>query len=156
MKLISRLRGHRFCAFCKTQRRIYVKKHVDLTNVLLSIIFAAVTAFIFWGQPDGQVLILFCLFISSAEVFVYLRWRMAIVCSLCGFDPLIYKRSPEKAAKRVNSFFKEHAESPQFWLTRSPLLETQKRIRAHEKKAARRESMAQKAKSSALDRAKTV
>lgn len=136
MKLISRLRGRCFCAFCKAERKIYLKKHVDLTNVGGAVLLAMTAGQVIWGAPDPRALVLFCIAIVSGEVFVYLRWRASLVCNLCGFDPIIYKRSPEKAAQAVRAFFDERSENPNFWLSRSPLLERQKQKRAQERKEA--------------------
>jgi hypothetical protein len=133
MKLISRLQDQRFCAYCKTPRRVYVKKHVDLTNVLGVIVLAAVITQAYWGGADPRGLFVFCLLIMSGEVFVFLRWRASITCRLCGFDPVVYKRSPERAAALVNQFFKAQAENPQFWLSKSPLLEVHRRMRVEER-----------------------
>jgi len=135
MKLISRLRGRCYCAFCKAERKIYVKKHVDLTNVVGAILLAMAVGQAYWGAPDPRALVLFCVTIVALEVFVYLRWRASLICSLCGFDPIIYKRSPEQAAQRVRAFYREREENPQFWLSRSPLLERKRAARVQERKA---------------------
>ncbi len=112
-----------------------MKKHVDATNVGCAIAFALTSAFAAWGTPDPRGFVIFGLFVLAAEVFVYLRWRMSVVCSMCGFDPVLYKRSPARASDRVKEFFKEQVENPEFWLTKSPLLKVQKRIRANERVA---------------------
>ncbi|NJM10451.1 MAG: hypothetical protein HC883_06285 [Bdellovibrionaceae bacterium] len=135
MRLISRLRGRCFCAFCKAERKVYVKKHVDLTNVVGAILLSMAVSQAYWGAPDPRSLVLFCLTIVVLEVFVYLRWRASIICNLCGFDPVIYKRSPELAAQRVRAFYQEREETPEFWLSRSPLLERKRQGRVQERKA---------------------
>jgi hypothetical protein len=150
MWLISRLRDYRYCAFCKTPRRVYVKKHVDLTNVVCAVLISTTLAFGLWGEPDPRGLGIFCVFIAGAEIFVFMRWRMAIICKMCGFDPALYKKSKEDANLKVQEFFKEQIENPQFWLTKSPLLTVQKQIRANEKKAIEREIISRRAKSSSL------
>ena len=136
MKLISRLRGRCFCAFCKAERKVYLKKHVDLTNVVGAVLLSTLVGQAYWGSPDPRALVLFCVTILLSEVFVYLRWRQSVVCSLCGFDPVVYKRSPERAAKLVRSFYEERQGNPDFYLTRSPLLERKRRELAKERKAA--------------------
>ena len=143
---ISRLRDHRYCAFCKVLRRVYVKKHVDLTNVLWSALFAAAVAFVYAGQMDPVALMLFVVALGAAELFINMRWRMNMVCNLCGFDPILYKRSNAKAAAAVKEFFREQVENPQFWLTKSPLLDVQKRIRLQEKKNLEMKIVANRAK----------
>jgi hypothetical protein len=156
MKVISRLRQRCYCAFCKTARRIYGKKHVDVTNVVMALVFALVTTFAFFGEPDARGLGLFCLFVVGAELFVYLRWRLNIVCNLCGFDPVLYKKSPDMASERVREFFKEQMDNPEFLLSRSPLLQLHKRIRDNEMKTIEYELLLRRTKSSSLAANKSV
>lgn len=134
MRLISRLRDQRYCAFCKSPRKLYVKKHVDLTNVVGVLLVSAAITYAMWGGPDPRGVLVFVTFILTGEIFIYLRWRAAIVCRLCGFDPVVYKKSPEKAAQLVNQFFREQAENPSFWLSKSPLLQLHRRLREEEKR----------------------
>ncbi len=136
MKLISRLRGRCFCAFCKADRKVYVKKHVDLTNVVAAVLLAMIVGQAYWGEPDPRALMLFCLTIVGSEILIYMRWRSSLICSLCGFDPVVYKRSPQDAARMVRAFFAEKQDNPDFWLTRSPLVERKRQMRAQERKAA--------------------
>lgn len=134
MRLISRLRDRRFCAFCKSPRRVYLKKHVDLTNVLASGLLTGAVTMAFWNDLDPRGLAIFGMLMLFSELLVYLRWRLAIVCRKCGFDPVLYKRSPEAAAARVREFFNTQMENPAFQLSSSPLLELYKKQRAIEKK----------------------
>lgn len=134
MKLISRLRDQRFCAFCKSPRKLYVKKHVDLTNVVGVILVTMAVTYAAYGGPDPRGVFLFGIMIASGEIFIYLRWRNSIVCRMCGFDPVIYKRSPERASALVNQFFKEQAENPAFWLSKSPLLDLHRRLREDDRR----------------------
>jgi hypothetical protein len=150
MLIHFRLKGRRYCAFCKAPRRIYLKKNIDLTNVLLSGAFAIVVTVAAWGNLDPMAILVFCVSLAAAETFVHLRWRRNIICGLCGFDPVTYKRSPEAARVQVKQFFKEQVENPQFWLTKSPLLVVQKRIRENEKRALEHQIILNRAKSSSL------
>ncbi len=144
MALFSRLHDRRYCAFCKVLRRVYVKKHVDVTNVVGAILFSTSLAYTVWGEPDPRGLVIFCLFIVGSEFFVYARWRTAIKCKMCGFDPILYKKSQALASLRVREFFNEQVENPEFWLTKSPLLRVQKGIRQNEKKAIEMQIMARR------------
>jgi hypothetical protein len=146
----SRLRDQRYCAFCKAKHRVYLRKHVSLTNVVLAAVFTLLVTYAIFAEPDPQGLMIFCVFVIGAEIFVYLRWRMSIVCSMCGFDPILYKRSPAKASAKVAAFFKEQVDNPEFWLSRSPLLNLQKRIRAQEKKNLEHQIISNRIKSSSL------
>lgn len=148
MTLISRLRDHRYCAFCKSQRRVYLKKHIDLTNVLGSILLSGAIAHAYYGQPDPRGLVIFCILIGFGELFVFLRWRVAVVCRLCGFDPVLYKRSPEQASNRVREFFTKQMNNPEFQLSKSPLVKLHRQMRENERARMMRELMGIKKQSS--------
>lgn len=134
MTLISRLRDQRFCAFCRSPRKIYAKKHVGPTNVLGLLMVSLAISEAAWEGPDPRVVVLFSVLIASAEVFIYLRWRAALACRLCGFDPVIYKKSPAQASEMVNAFFRAQSENPGFWLTKSPLLDVHRRLREDQRR----------------------
>lgn len=134
MGYFSRLHQQCYCAFCKSERRIYAKKHVSLTNVLAASFLATTLTYAYFGGPDPRGVTMFCIFVGIAEIFVYSRWRMSMSCNLCGFDPVIYKRSPEAAAQKVRAFYEEKSRDPQFYLSRSPLLEIQRKKAEHERK----------------------
>jgi hypothetical protein len=133
MGIFSRLHESCFCAFCKAERRVYSKKHIGLTNVLAAMLLSSGITFVFWGELDPRGLMLFCLTMVGSEVFIFFRWRSSLVCRLCGFDPVIYKRSPERAAARVREFYEKASQNPNFQLSRSPLVERQKQQRQIEK-----------------------
>ena len=42
-----------------------------------------------------------------SEIFIQLRWRLTVACPRCGFDPVLYVKDPEKAARRVRQFYDE-------------------------------------------------
>jgi hypothetical protein len=152
----SRLREPCFCAFCKAKRKVYTKKHIGLTNVACAAVFALTTTYAAYGDPDPVGIMIFCVYVMGAEIFVYYRWRQSVICSMCGFDPIVYKKSPAKASLRVGEFFKEQVENPEFWLSKSPLLALQKRIRAQEKKQLEAQILTNRAKSSSLAPTKTL
>lgn len=124
----SRPRERCYCAFCKSERQIYVKKHISLTNVVECLLLAVSIAYVYFGEPDPRLVVLFGIFILAGETFVYLRWRNAVICKLCGFDPILYKRSPELAAGKVREFFESRMNKPEFLLSRTPLHELRRRI----------------------------
>ncbi len=72
---------------------------------------------------DPRALVLFGLFIGAGEVFTYLRWRMSMSCKYCGFDPVLYKSSPARAREKVKAFYESRIGTPEFLLSKSPLLE---------------------------------
>lgn len=150
MKLFSRLFEHRYCAFCKSPRRVYAKKHIDLTNVLASSALSGVVSVAFYGQLDPRALLFFCLVTALGESFIYFRWRLSLVCRLCGFDPVVYKRSPAAAAARVRAFFEEQIANPKFQLSKSPLLELHRQQRIRERKNLERRLALERKKSQVL------
>lgn len=150
--MISRLREHRYCAFCRSPRRVYVKKHVDLTNVVLAGVFSAFVTLAYWGEVDPRGLMMFCLITGISELMIYFRWRLGVVCKMCGFDPIVYKRSPDQAALRVRQFFEEQVGNPRFQLSKSPLLELHRRQRARERKLMELRSHVVRSKVPVVDR----
>jgi len=134
MKAKSRQRVRCFCAFCRSPRSVYDTKHIGLTNVLGAILLSMGISQVYYGTPDPRGLVVFCLLVVIGETFVYLRWRNGVICKLCGFDPVIYKKSPELAAERVRQFFAEQSVRPEFWLSASPLVEVYRQKREQEKR----------------------
>jgi hypothetical protein len=134
MRLINPIRGRRFCAFCKSPRKIYIKKHIDATNVVLTLALAIGLSYVFFGGLDPRVVVLWPTIIIGAEVFIYLRWRSSLTCTLCGFDPVAYKRSPAEASLKVGQFFNSKTKSADFMLSRSPLLAVHKEQQDNQRK----------------------
>lgn len=105
-----------YCAFCRLERNVYAKKHVDWTNVLWSFLVSVLLMLTIWGEFEPKFLVIFTICISIAEVFVHIRWRMALPCPHCGFDPLLYKVDREKAAAIVKENLEKLRTSGQFLL----------------------------------------
>ncbi len=96
--------------------------------MLSSFMLASGISVVAFGRLDPKALVFFCLFVMMSEFFVFVRWRRSVVCHMCGFDPIIYKSSPARASLRVQQFFKEKQQDPQFMLSRSPLLGLQQKL----------------------------
>lgn len=90
-----------FCAFCRLERNVVIKKRSDWTNVALSLMTAAILTFATWQSLDPRGVIYFVIAIVGSEIFIHFRWRMGISCPHCGFDPVLYKTNRELAATRV-------------------------------------------------------
>ena len=90
-----------FCAFCKSPRRIYKKKNINLFNILACALGSALLMLALWQEFDPKVILLFVLFLAITETFLQLRWRLTVVCKQCGFDPVLYLKNSEAAAKKV-------------------------------------------------------
>lgn len=115
---------------------VYVKKHIDLTNVLVMALLSFGVTSVIWGTFDPRAIAMCPVLLIGMEIFIFLRWRISIVCRLCGFDPILYKKSPAMAAKKVNEFYKESIQNPRFFLSRSPLLEVYRQQLLQERKTA--------------------
>lgn len=110
-----------------------------MTNVLATALLSGVLSMAVYGEMDPRALLFFCLVIVLKEMFIFFRWRVAVVCKLCGFDPVLYKRSPARASARVREFFTEQVRNPSFQLTKSPLLELHRRLKTAERKVLERQ-----------------
>lgn len=101
-----------FCAFCRSERTVYRKRHVSATDVFLSLVASALLSFIAWQDIDPRMVVFFVLAVVVSELFVTFRWRFSIACSKCGFDPVLYRKKPELAVQRVKAFYAEKANDP--------------------------------------------
>lgn len=90
-----------YCAFCRLERGVCRKRHVNWTNVVLCAFSTAVVMFLIWNRIEPKAVILFAISLMFAEVFVHLRWRLTLTCPHCHFDPALYKRNPALASLHV-------------------------------------------------------
>jgi len=90
-----------YCAFCKIKRNFYDKKHITWTNVWLSLLCAIITMFFIWQVFEPRIIVFFIFYLTLAEMFVQIRWRLSVVCPHCGFDPVMYLKNPNMACKKV-------------------------------------------------------
>lgn len=107
-----------FCAFCRTPRRVSIRKRMGILNLFLSVLSGLLISFIWFQGFDPRAILFILLSLVIGEMFLQLRWRLAIVCKACGFDPVMYVRDPEKAAIKVKNFLDEKKNDPSRLLTR--------------------------------------
>jgi len=115
--------GHRkecLCAFCKTPRVVHTKKGIGFLNIVASALGSLIFMAALFQGFDPRVLFIFVVFLAVSEIFVRLRWRLNIVCPECGFDPALYIKEPDRAAKKVKAHLEKRAEDPKS-LLKSPL-----------------------------------
>ena len=103
-----------FCAFCRLERRVYTKKNISWTNVVLALLCSLLLTLIVWGGIDPRAFLIFIFLLICSDVFIRFRWRMALACPHCGFDPLLYKRDPDETVKRVKLRLDEVRRSEQY------------------------------------------
>jgi hypothetical protein len=116
-----------YCAFCKLPRQVYRKRGVSLVNILQSLGMSAGLSFIFWRELDPRAMIFFVALLGFMEVGILLRGRAELQCPHCGFDPVMYKRSPEKTSEHVKKTIEARKEDPEVWLARKPPIRVGKR-----------------------------
>lgn len=110
---------------------VYTKKHVGIFDVLLAASASLLAGVIVWQDFDPRVLVLFAFGLGGAELFIMLRWRLSVSCTRCGFDPVLYKKAPTRAAARVKEFMALQREDPMSAFSPPP------KLPFHRKKAER-------------------
>lgn len=63
-----------------------------------------------------------------AEVITQIRRRLSLVCRKCGFDPLLYLKSPKLASERVRAVFESRLKNPNILDKKLPVLENRKAV----------------------------
>ena len=114
------LRKSCYCAFCKVERKVYANKHLGLIDMIGLIGMGVVFTFAIFKSFDPRGLFIVGLLLVIGEAFSQVKWRTAMVCRNCGFDPVVYVRNPDQAGLKIKAFLEKRAESPEF-LLRPPI-----------------------------------
>ncbi len=110
-----------YCAFCKTPRKVYKRKSLSYIEIL-GLIFLSITfTFVFFKSMDPRGLFIVGASLLVGEIFTQLKWRTAMVCQNCGFDPVLYLRDHEQAGLKIKAFLEKRSTSPAH-LLRPPIL----------------------------------
>ena len=108
-----------YCACCKIRRKAKLNRHISIKTGLLCAVFSLSVSFVFFQSVSIFTFLLFFVFLVSAEIICHVRWRMAIVCNYCGFDPLVYLKSPEKAKLKVQGSLQNMQNDPEYYLLKN-------------------------------------
>lgn len=114
---MTKVREECFCAFCKNERKVFRKKRMSFQGFAASIVLSALLSLVFWQKLDPRALSFLVVGIVITELAVHMRWRLGMICPYCGFDPLLYKRSPKQACQKVMNFMEERKKDPMFYLS---------------------------------------
>lgn len=95
-------------------------------DVLALIGFGVVLTFAVFKALDPRGLAIVGTLLIIGELFTQTKWRTAMVCRNCGFDPVIYIRDPEKAGLKIKAFLERRSELPEFLLRPPVVLPTKK------------------------------
>lgn len=126
----------RFCAFCSAERKVYLKKHAGLWDVVTAILMGTLVMWARWQEFQPKVVVIFIAILMAMEVVIQIRHRLSIVCQFCGFDPVLYKKNPPAAAQLVKSHMDTMTTDPDFLLSEraQSVLRRLKRARRSSKK----------------------
>lgn len=111
-----------FCAFCSLPYRSYKQKHVGWKEVLLATAFSMPLMWMLWQRVHVLGFLMWASVLLFSEVLLRIRWRASIQCGHCGFDPILYKTSPARAAETVKGFLEKRKSDPHYLLKPQPLL----------------------------------
>ncbi len=100
-----------YCAFCKTTRKVYIHKHLSFVEVLGLVGLSLLITFAVYQTLDLRGLYLIGTLLLVGEIFSQLKWRASMICRNCGFDPVVYVRSPEQAGLKIKAFLERRSES---------------------------------------------
>ena len=109
-------KGTCYCAFCRTPHRVYARKNVGFFHVVASLLITIFFMVGYWENWNPKAIPIFFICLFLGELVTHFRWRLALVCRQCGFDPLIYAKSPERAATKVKNFLERRKNDPRFLL----------------------------------------
>jgi hypothetical protein len=111
-----------YCPFCKIERRVYLKKHISIIDLIFCLLLAGMVSFAAKQTLDPRALIVFVVASAMLEMLIQLRRRISLVCSRCGFDPVIYSRDHGLAAQLVKTHLEERQNDPNYLLFPKPKL----------------------------------
>ena len=100
-----------YCAFCKNPRKVYANKHLSLAGILGLVGLGVVITYTIYKTLDPWGLGLIGVFLVVGELFSQTKWRTSMICRHCGFDPVVYVRSPEQAGLKIRAFLDTRPES---------------------------------------------
>lgn len=100
-----------YCAFCKTQRKVYLHKHLSILELIGLVFFGIVLTYVIFKNLDLGGLVIIGALLVIGELFVQTKWRTSMICSNCGFDPVVYVKSPEQAGLKIKAFLDKRSTS---------------------------------------------
>lgn len=103
-----------FCACCRAPRALRYQRMTSGANLIQ---IAVLTSFLTWAlfpwfqwKTVGSFFVLWAGFESIRKML----YRRELPCPYCGFDATWYRRDVRVARQQVETFLKEHPDSPVF------------------------------------------
>lgn len=106
-----------FCSYCRNERTYNANKHIQIWDILFLLIPSVLLSVIFWQKLDPRAILFWVIMAGIVEIWCMVQWRIHIVCRYCGFDPVLYVQSPEKAAEKVKNFMEDRKNTAAFLLS---------------------------------------
>jgi hypothetical protein len=114
-----------FCAFCRTPRRMYKKKHASIFDAIVLFALSFVLMMMIWEDWNPKVLLVWVGFMGISEIVVQMRWRIGLSCPHCGFDPVLYMNDRTSVVRKVKTHMARRSESVNNWVRPLPILQNQ-------------------------------
>ncbi|OQW46863.1 MAG: hypothetical protein A4S09_02850 [Proteobacteria bacterium SG_bin7] len=112
--------GDCYCAFCKSPRKYFIHKSLRPIHYVQAALLSTLLMYLIWSEFEARVFLIMAALLIALELGLLVRWRLYISCSKCGFDPVLYRKDPEIASKKVTQFMERYAADPQFELLPNP------------------------------------
>ncbi len=116
-----------YCAFCKTPRKLFVQKKLNMFNYIQAFCLAGFASFLFWGEIDAKALVIFFIALLGIECAILIVRRLNVPCPHCGFDAYLYSKNKELASSQVKKHLEIRQLDPNVWLGRKPPLQFAKK-----------------------------
>lgn len=100
-----------------------MQKHVQLFEIAISLAGSIILMLFFFQNFDFRVLVFFGVLLSLFEFFVQMKYRLGMECSHCGFDPLLYMKSKDKACAQVKTHLEARKNNPNVYMSSRPQLD---------------------------------
>lgn len=111
------------------------RRHIGLGGIFAGASASVILMFGLWRGFDPRVSMVFAITLAIGEAFAQLRWRMGVVCKVCGFDPILYLKNPALVVERVKTRLADRRRDPASMLSRPLNLPTITADRVDELKA---------------------
>lgn len=90
-------------------------------DIMGLVLFGIICTYAVFKSLDPRGLFFVGILLIIGEAFSQAKWRTSMICRNCGFDPVVYIRSPEQAGLKIKAFLDKRADSPEH-LLRPPVV----------------------------------
>lgn len=93
----------RFCAFCRTPRKIYLQKTISIRNVINCLALSLLLMLLIWQNWNPKIIPVFVVLLGINHFSIQWKWRISLNCPHCGFDPLLYLTDRPRVVQKVKT-----------------------------------------------------